>query len=435
MKKNKFDLNALFNNNRFLKVFSLVLGFILWISVVMMVDTNSTYTIEDVPVTIDLTGSVAAANGLDVVDQTQQYVDITVEGTNYEIGTLTADNFIATLSVSGVTEAGVYSDLPIIVQSTNTNYTFSIYRVNPSSLTVEFDAMVEKEFTLETSTPNVQATDGYIIDSISADPTTVVISGPEASVSNVARCVVVNDDKMQLSETTSVTGTLVFYDTNGDIISVDYLRWDEEEYNILIPVYEKVTLPFTFDYINAPDYIDIDDLAYTLSVEEISIGLPASASGVESIHLGTIDFRTIDLNESFTFEVSLLAGYINLDNLQEVTISFDTTDYSKVTLDTSNIIIINAPSGYDVSLLTTQLTDLRVIGETDVVSELTSADLVATVDLANTVLAVGEHRVSVTITTLNDQQAWAIGESSVLISVAEYVEDADADADSIELEE
>lgn len=420
--KKRFDLNRLLENSRFMKLLSVILGFIVWITVVTTVDTDITRIIEDVPVQINLAGTTAESNGLDVVDTQPRYVDISIEGTNYEIGKLTTENFKATLSLADVTESKVYTDLPVKVERVNTSYDFTIKKVTPDSMTVEFDRMVDKTFTLEASAPNVQPAEGYIIDGFTTTPTNITLTGPESSISKVARCVLENNDKMQLTDTALIDGTLRFLDTEGKEIKDDYLRYDTEElYQISIPLYQKKQLPLTFDYINVPDYINIDNLKYTMSpASTISIAFPVGASsGVDKINLGEIDFRKIDLNKSFSFDVSLLAGYINLDNIQQVTVSFDTSYYSKINLNTNNIVIKNVPAQYQVEVLSDQVSDIRFIGNQAVLSQLTAADVVATVDLTGSTLAVGEHRVPVSITLSGKQQAWAVGEKSVLISVKE----------------
>lgn len=60
-----------------------------------------------------------------------------------------------------------------------------------------------------------------------------------------------------------------------------------------------------------------------MSADKLLIGVPVdAATDVKSISLGEIDFRKIDIGSVFQFDVSLLAGYINIDGVQEVTVSF-----------------------------------------------------------------------------------------------------------------
>lgn len=423
-KKKKIDINELMNNSRFMKFFSLVLGFVVWITVVTLVDPVTTRTVPDVPVQIILAGTTAESNGLDVVDPEQHYVDLLIEGKNYEIGKLTADNFKATLSLAEVIESRIYNDLPIKVERVNTNYDFIIKKTTPPNMTVEFGRMVDKTFTLEASAPNVQPAEGFIINGFATSPTSITLTGPESSIEKVARCVLQNNDKMQLTDSAMIDGTLLFLDVEGNEIKDDYLRYDEEEkYQISIPLYEKKVLPFTFDYINVPDYINTKNLDYTMSPSpQIAIALPVGASnGVTQINLGQIDFRKIDLNKSFDFDVSLLAGYINLDNVQRVSISYDTSFYNKMTLNTTNIVVKNVPAEYQVEVLSEQVSDIRIIGNDAVLKDLTAADIVATVDLAGSSLSLGEQRVPVSITMSGKQQAWAVGEKSVLVSVKEAI--------------
>ncbi len=425
----KINFTKVLESKRLLQLFSLLLGILAWLVVVTTIDTESSVVIENIPVQIDLAGSLADSSGLDVVDQTQQYVSVRITGVNYEIGSLTAENFLATLNVSTVDEPGIYTDLAVRILAIDTNFNFDIDLVTPSHLTVEFDHMVEKTFTVEAIAPNVQPASGYLINTINISPNELVVTGPQAVMDRIDRCVVENLDSMTLQDSASLTGTLKFLDEAGVELDATNLRYNiDQAFEIVIPLYEKKTLSLTFDYINVPSYIDVELLDYTMSpVDEINVGIPVGASsGLDQISLGQIDFRQIDLNKAFTFDVALLAGYLNLDNLETVSVSFDTSVYKKKSFDTQNIVLQNVPAQYHVELLSDQVTGISMIGMTSVLDDLTAADIVAAVDLSTTSLTLGEQLVPVSIQTSDNQQAWAVGQQNVLISVVpieEYEEE------------
>lgn len=422
MKKPK--LNSLIRSDRFLMVFSVLLAIVIWLIVVSLVDPEDDYTIKDIPVTINLSGTSAESNGLSVVDTTQHAIDYTVHGKIYEIGKLTADNFSATCNVPDISEPGVYT-LTISVSPRDTEIEYTEVSIAPSNkIDVEFDRLAQKTFTLEASVSNKEPADGYIIDKYTTTPQTLDVKGPESVMGTIDRVVVQNDESMVIKTSTAIDGELIFLDANGMRIDSSSLRYKDTDFKISIPLYKKTTLPLVFDYINVPEGIDTDAIHATISpADEINVAIPVdAATGVDKISLGQVDFRKIGLNKSFTFDVPLLAGYINLDEINQVTVSFDVTEengYAQTYLNANNIVITNVPSGYDVAKITEQVSDILFVGKKDVIANLSSADVVLTADLSTVAtLSEGEQRVAVAITVNDKKQAWAVGEKSILISVS-----------------
>lgn len=107
--KRTFNLSKLMDNNKFLKVLSCIIAVLAWFVVTTTVDPNQTAVIRDVPLTIDLTGTPAAAQQLSVIEGGDQTISIRVEGKRYRIATLTADDFVVTPVLTDIAVAGDYT--------------------------------------------------------------------------------------------------------------------------------------------------------------------------------------------------------------------------------------------------------------------------------------------------------------------------------------
>ena len=242
------------------------------------------------------------------------------------------------------------------------------------------------------------------------NPTSVTLTGPAAEIEQVHRVVLENTETMTLTKSTTVSGTFVFYDENGAPLEQSgNITTDAVDPRITMPVYQRMTLPLTVDYINVPDGLDIEQLNYTLSNETITIGVPVDAGvSLESISLGQIDVRNIQEDYSYTFEVSLPAGYLNLSGLEEVTVTF-TDQLERTTLDSTNIVTTNRPSGYNITVNTTRLTGITFVGFPEDIAGLTGDDVVVTLDFSNVRLTQGEQQVRAAISLNNGATAWAVG--------------------------
>ncbi len=416
----KLDFDKLFNSKNFLIPFSIVVAIIIWFLVSTVIDPNTTYVVHNVPVDMALDSTVAKTNGLDIVNSDTVLVDIQVTGKSYKVGRLTADDFHAYVDASKVTQPGVY-DLEVLVSKVANDDDYEVDFSKTKTLSLEFDYFSEKTFTIEISTPNKTVSDGYIIDQKIVSPDEITIYGRSATIDAISRCVVENSDSLDIAQTTVVEGTLLLYDADANLISLDSLKLSQDEFKITIPLYKKSNLPLTVEFINVPDGVDAKELEYTLSETEIQVGIPVDAtSEVESISAGQIDFRNIDIGSSFTFDVSLLAGYLNLDNFTQVTVSFpaEKDGMASTSLSSSNIVLKNAPTNYDISLVTTRLSDIKFVGKADVIAALTSEDVVVTVDFENQVITEGSQRVSASISLLDKEMAWAVGEYSVTVTAS-----------------
>lgn len=422
-KKNKLSINELFNNNRFLRILSVIVAFGIWLLISTTIDPNAPAVVKNVPVTVDLTNTAPGNNGLSIANPTVQYVDIYLVGKSYEIGSLEPEDFIVTLdNLDQVTQPGTYT-LPLRASlKPDSTIQIEINNKKLGNLTVEFDRQVEKTIQLEAYAPNKETAESFMIDECTVSPNEITVTGPEHIVSQIDSAVVENTEKMKINSSTSIDGTLYFKDANGNNIDASYLQYKDTQFKISIPLYKKVTLPLTFKYINVPKGINADLLEYEIDpVSELSVAIPVdAAAGIQEISLGEIDFRKIDINKSLSFDVNLLAGYINLDDINQVTVHFLTAEYDKVYLSSENILAENIPVGYQVEIISTKVSDIRIIGKKEIVDSLTSEDVIVTADFSNiNNLTTGEQRVPVSISLTDGKQAWAIGEKSILVSVTQ----------------
>ncbi len=136
---------------------------------------------------------------------------------------------------------------------------------------------------------------------------------------------------------------------------------------------------------------------------------------IDAITVGPIDFREIDIGTEITLDITLNAGLKNVENVDSVTVTFPSYGLTSRTMDVSkdNFVIENLPSGYTVEVLTEQLEDIRIVGDTSIVNDLTTEDLVGTIDLSQ--YSISRGHVSVKIYVQGRVLAWAVGEYSVEI--------------------
>lgn len=107
--KRKFSLKKLFENNRFVLIFSVLVAILCWITVGMTEASYISQSIGGVPVKLELKDDELRAIGLSAVGTVDTLVDVMVEGNRTVVGSLTSEDFNITVSLSGITEPDTYS--------------------------------------------------------------------------------------------------------------------------------------------------------------------------------------------------------------------------------------------------------------------------------------------------------------------------------------
>ncbi len=408
----------LLSNKTFLRILSLILGIICWLLVVTVVDDDTTVTVTDIPVEINLEDTIAQKYGLSLIEGSGQTVSIRVQGRRVEIGSLTAEDFTAHAVLSEVNSMGEYI-LNVEVTKKNSSANYDIIRTSPSTINASFDYLDEQTFEIVGEAVGMIPGDGYIKEGeIIVTPDALEVVGPRNEISKIDRCVAVSDETATLTETTTVPAELVFYDAAGNELDLPHVEYRAQNFEITVPIYKQKTVPIVPNFVNVPTGVDVSKLKYTMSETSISIaGQEKLVDSIESISLSEIDFRKVDVGSSFVQQINLSAGLINLDSLNTVTILFDDDEMASTTLNINNILISNPSSLYDVSLITTKLSNVKIVGDKDVINSLSASDFVANVNLADTALSQGTLRVYVDIHALNSAQVWAVGEYAVTLNV------------------
>ena len=413
----KSFFEKLFSNQNFLRILSVVIAVICWLIVVTVIDENTTVVISDIPVEIDLNDTTAQKYGLSLTEGSGQKVSIRVQGRRVEIGSLTADDFSAYAVLSDVNKTGEY-DLSVEVHKKSGSASYDVVKTSPSTIKASFDYLSEANFEVTGVAENLIPAEGYIKDTLIVEPETIDLVGPQAQISKIASCKAVTDKKETLTATTTVSASLKFYDVSGNELELPDVDYRNQEIQLIVPIYKQKTVPLVPKFVNVPEGIDVEQLKYTLSAQEITIaGQERLIDTIESVSLSEIDFRKVDIGSAFKRSVNLSAGLINLDYLDSVTVSFNDESFSSVHLDLTNIIISNSSALYDVKLATNKLTNVKIVGNKNILEGLTGADFVAYVDLANSALSQGSIRVNVNIQAIDEIQAWAVGEYAVTLQV------------------
>lgn len=417
-KRTKISLEQLLENKMFLRIASVVIAVIIWTTLSLTLYPTIYKTVSNVPLTVDLTGTKAEREGLSVVNYNVSQVSATINGMRYEIGNYSNDDLYATVDASKVSRAGEY-ELDVKIQSKNDD-DFTVGHITPSKVLVKIDYIetVEKELAVEA--PDVSAAEGFTLTETVVSPKKIEITGPKDKVDKITDVKVKFSKKLSLSESyTAASSEIVLYD-NQNIIDQSDITINPNSYTIDFSVYMKKTLPFVIDIQGAPSNFDKSVISYSFSSKSIDILSPNKGlEDVTSKHLGYLQLKDIYPGMKFDMDVKVESGQINASGINTVTVKINKSNLSKrvISLDKSQIKIINSAQDNKITKKTAQITDVTIYGPKDIISSVSDSDFIAELDLSGESLKKGSYTKSVTIYAPDNGKVWAYGSYDITIEV------------------
>ncbi len=407
------------------------LAVILWFTIAVNIYPTTPKSFTDIPVEVDLTGTMAEANGLSAVSCDTKTVNVTLVGDRSRIGNLKTEDLVAHVQIGNLSSAGEY-DMNLSVESTN-GITFEVDSITPSTAKVKLDKIETRTFDVEASFPNIRVTSGHALDAedVVVEPSTVEIIGPSAQLAEIARVVVYSEKSQEIDGTYQLySNQIQLYTSSGALLDQDSLTLPTTDFQITIPILTTKEMKLTYRLLGAPTGFDPEWLAKRLRFSEETITLASQTSSAfadrDTLEVGTVRLSEVGLDYSKNIPIELDDEFINRSGIEDVTLTLDSeglaTKEFKVTGE--NISVKNPPAGYNFSVGTKRLT-ITVIGSEEMLNTLKAEDIVVSADLLNYDNA--EQASSFTwpavISFYNKSDVWAYGSYSISLDRAEKYEE------------
>lgn len=414
----KLNMKSLFNNNRFLQFLSLVIAVILWL-VAANADGDDTTIVKNVPVQINLEESVLGKLGLDTISDEDYKVDVLIKGPSYIIGNIEPSDIDVNALLNNITGPGSYDVKLEGVDKNNVGFTVELLR--PSAVKLQFDRLVTKKLTLEADITGISIPEGYVLENEMVSPKEITITGPEIDVQKVYKAVVRTNTERTLEKTEVIKSKIELQDKDGNIVESKYINMDSDSADVTIPVLKNKLIPVEISFINVPPKFPLTELEYEFSNDYLEVAGPASLiDNMSVIHLGYVDVKSLDIDGSYSFSVSLPVGFENLESIDTILVNFDTTAMEEKKFNVTNINVVNVPVNYSVRVTTKNISGVTMIGRKDIINTLTSKDIVAEIDMSSIgEIRTGQIKVPVSVFAPNKGLVWANGEYQAIIEVKE----------------
>ena len=400
-----------------LRILSIIIAVIIWFALSITQYPTINKTITNVPVVFSLDGTQAKEKGLSALNYKDISVDVEIKGMNYEIGSYTAADLVATVNLDDVTKEGTY-DLDIDVKSSHSTDKVTVVSVNPDTVSVEFDRLTTKTIPLTAEAPLISAEEGYILKETTTSPSEITVEGPKNDLDNISKAVAQISKSKKISEDTTInTQDIVFYDDDDNVVDPSKIEVkDTKSVDVNFVIYKKKTAKLKVDISNCTDNFDVSSLPLKLSEEEISVVSPnLDDSDTETLTIGSIKLSEINLAK-----IPLNSGEINMNGDENVRVSFDSEGYTskEFTITSDHIIATGKPSGKSTEIETKKLTNVKVYGPEDVINNLKDSDLYAEVNLSD-IIDSGSYAREAIIYSPTYNNVWGFGKNEIQIVVSD----------------
>ena len=178
-------------------------------------------------------------------------------------------------------------------------------------------------------------------------------------------------------------------------------------------------MPLVVHFINQPSTFSQKDFAYSISTNKLSIAGPEEIIDTMSqIDIRYVDLKTVKPGDIITLNVELSTGLINVENITTVDVTIQTKKIIEKTFNVTNFNVVGLSEDINVNVITKRLNNVRLVGDKDLINNITSNDIVAEINLNNTALSTGtiSHPITITVPGKNGV-FWAYGEYEAVIRI------------------
>ncbi len=418
MKKKKFSLNKLFQNNKFLIVLALVISSITWVYMSMGTTNDTSVTISNIPIQIELPDQLDN-NGLQVFSDTEQTATVTVTGSRAVLGSISTKDITVTAATNGIDSAGTYQ-ISLSAVKTNPSANFQIIStVTPSNVNVIVDYLRETSFPIQENVV-YKVADGYYA-STSLASKNITISGPQTEIAKIAKVSASAELDGTLDDSTSTTANIILYDKSGNKISTDLLKMEFDTVEASISVLPEKTVKVVPEFVNKPDGLDLGDDMLSVEPSKILLAGPKKVlDSTDSVKLESIDFATLS-NKRYEYDaqgINIPTDCKNISNSTAAKLILDLSDLSKKTFTVDSFKVSGLSSKYKADVTQTNMS-VTVIGSEKELEDLKSSDIECVIDTSDQSGTVGSVQMPVTFKLKGTSTCWVSGSYKANITISE----------------
>ncbi|MEE0843261.1 MAG: hypothetical protein U0L75_02925, partial [Ruminococcus sp.] len=406
----------IFSKNYIIFILAVIISIGIWTYMSLNSSNDTTVTISNVPIQMDLSES-SRKLGLQIFTDEKQTASVTVTGNRTILGSVTESDLTVTAAASSVNSSGNFT-LPVSAAKKNLSSNFQITGSTPSSVSVMVDYYKESTFQIQDKILFGVA-DGYY-GATSLPYNSITISGPQTEVMKIKQVAAVASVEDNLLETTDVEADIVLYDENGNELSQKLLTMSFRTLTATISVLTEKSVKVEAGYVNKPSGLDLTNLVEIHPSGILLAGPDDVMKTLVSVKTEEIDFSTLS-DEAVTFNtlaINIPEKCKNISNNATAQVKIDLSGMTKKTFDVDTFKVEGLSSAYKAEV-TSKNISVTVIGPKSEIESLDADKITATISATGTAVKTGSVEMPVTFRFDGASSCWAYGKYTANLNISE----------------
>ena len=414
--KSKNPLRRIFDSRVFWAVVSLLASFAIWIYVTSADSSDFRQTFRNVRVELVGEDTLRASRNLVVTDLDVGSVTVVISGPRRIVNPMDSGDLIAQVDVSKLSTAA-YTSLKydIVYPSGVSERELTVEKKSPEYVTFNVSPLTSKEVPVRGGFEG-KPDDGYTAESPVFDPSTILVTGPEAYLKDIDRAWVTFGRDMVVSSTYSTDVGFTLQNASGDPCSTEYLTCSQDTVKATLPIRAIKNVPLTVNLIYGSGANETNTIVNVTPTYLTLTGDSAILSGMNQIVLGTVDLT--DFSTTFTEEYSIPLDNTlkNLTGLSTAEVTIEVVGLETRNFAVTNINCTNTPDNSDIELITESL-EVRIRGTAEQLSQIHSENITAVADLSDYRDSVGTYLTPVKIRVDGFTDVGAVGDYTISVEI------------------
>jgi len=409
-------LRKLTESKIFWMIMSLLLALALWIYIASLSADEYTRTFRGVPVQLINEDILRSSRNMVITNLDTNSVTITVVGPRRIVSALSADDIVAQVDVSRLSQAAYTSQqYTIVFPDGNASSLTTTYR-SPETVNFMVSEQIRKQLQVRGSFEG-QTAEGYTAEVPVFEPSVITAYGPEAYLKNVDHAWVTFGANEEVSQTYSVETGFSLQNKDGDELSTTGLTFSSDVVTATLPILSVKEVPLAVNLIDGGGASADNVIVSFDPVSSITlVGDSTLLAGKNKIIVATIDLSTFENSLSDTYTIPLDDGVRNQTGVSEVKVTVEVVGLASKTFTVTEMSCINVTAGYEATIISESI-NVKLRGPSESINSVQSQNIRAVADLTDYVNSTGTFMPEVKIYVDGYSDVGAIGNNTISIEI------------------
>lgn len=415
MKKTQ-PLRKLTESKVFWAFISLLMALALWIYIVSLSSDEYTRTFRGVPVQLINEDILRSSRNMVITNLDTNSVTVTVVGPRRIVSALSAEDIVAQVDVSRLSQAAYTSQqYTVVFPDGNASSLTTTYR-SPETVNFMVSEQIKKQLQVRGSFEG-QTAQGFTAEVPVFEPSVITAFGPEAYLKNVDHAWVTFGANEEVSQTYSVETGFSLQNKDGEELSTTGLNFSTDVITATLPILSVKEVPLAVNLIDGGGATADNVIVSFDPVSSITlVGDSTLLAGKNKIIVATIDLSSFENSFSDTYTIPLDDGVRNQTGVSEVKVTVEVVGLASKTFTVTEMSCINVTSGYEASIISESI-NVKLRGSAESINSVQSQNIRAVADLTDYVNSTGTFMPEVKIYVDGFSDVGAIGNNTISIEI------------------